>query len=110
LYDVFAAHFLGRGEPFRRAARVDHRLSLPGSVAQIDEDDTAHITSSIDPPRKRDSLADMIAAQLAATMRFQHTNPSWIINLEFSSVPGEEQLEIVTCRKMRAKMASLLQL
>jgi hypothetical protein len=52
---------------------IDDDLRLAGAVAQVDKDDAAHVAPPVDPARQRDSLADVLAAKLAAAMRLQHT-------------------------------------
>ena len=61
----------------RRRAWVEDDLGKTVAVTQVNEDQTAVVTASVDPPLKQDALASVGAAQRAARMCSDQGNPRY---------------------------------
>ena len=66
--DIFTANPFGFGMRFRVAVRVEGQLCYPLAVTQVNKDQTAVITASLNPAHKTDFLADVSGRDAAAEM------------------------------------------
>lgn len=72
LQHKFWTHLVGDVERLLRCAAVHGDLGFAPTVAQINEDNAAHVATAVDPSGECDCLSDVIDAKFATSMRFEH--------------------------------------